>query len=241
MNKEKDCLDSGQKLLVADDITKSFRSGDSFLEVLKGVNLELNPAQFAILSGPSGSGKSTLLYILGGLEKPDSGRIIFGGEPIDSFTNSRLDNYRNQKVGFVFQMHYLLPDFTALENVMIPAMINGQSNSLAVERARTLLAQLSLSERINHYPNQLSGGEQQRVAVARALINAPRLIFADEPTGNLDRENALLLLKLFRKLVEDTGVSVLIATHDPELAGMGEMTFRLYDGKIIGSKGLASG
>ncbi len=240
MNKEKDCLDSNQKLLVADGITKSFRSGDSYLEVLKGVDLELKPAQFSILSGPSGSGKSTLLYILGGLEKPDSGRIMFDGEPIDSFTNSRLDNYRNQKIGFVFQMHYLLPDFTALENVMIPAMINGQSNRLALERAKTLLAQLSLSERINHYPNQLSGGEQQRVAVARALINAPRLIFADEPTGNLDRENALLLLKLFRKLVEDTGVSVLIATHDPELAGMGEITFRLYDGKIIGSKGLAS-
>jgi lipoprotein-releasing system ATP-binding protein len=241
MNKAKDCLHSDQNLLVANDIIKSFRSGDSYLEVLKGVSLELKPAQFAILSGPSGSGKSTLLYILGGLEKPDAGRIIFDGESIDSFTNSRLDDYRNRKIGFVFQMHYLLPDFTALENVMIPAMINGQADNMALERARMILAQLSLSERINHYPNQLSGGEQQRVAVARALINEPRLIFADEPTGNLDRENALLLLKLFRQLVENTGVCVLIATHDPELAAMGEVAFRLHDGKIIGSKGLASG
>ena len=229
-----------RKLLVADGITKRFRSGDSYLDVLKGVSLDLKPAQFAILSGPSGSGKSTMLYILGGLEKPDSGHILFDGEPIDSYTNSKLDNYRNQKIGFVFQMHYLLPDFTALENVMIPAMINSQSNDKAMERAESLLAHLSLLDRINHYPNQLSGGEQQRVAVARALINEPRLIFADEPTGNLDRENALLLLKLFRKLVEDTGVCVLIATHDPELAGMGEVTFRLHDGKIIASKGLAS-
>lgn len=240
MNKENNCLADNDKLLIAEGITKRFRSGDTYLDVLKGASLELKPAQFGILSGPSGSGKSTLLYILGGLEKPDSGQIIFDGEPIDKFNNSRLDNYRNQKIGFVFQMHYLLPDFTALENVMIPAMIHGIANDTALERAKTLLGQLSLGERINHYPNQLSGGEQQRVAVARALINAPRLIFADEPTGNLDRENALLLLKLFRKLVEDTGVCVLIATHDPELAGMGEITFRLHDGKIIGAKELAS-
>jgi lipoprotein-releasing system ATP-binding protein len=232
-------VDNNQKLLYATNITKRFRSGDTYLEVLKGVSLELGPSQFAILSGPSGSGKSTLLYILGGLEKPDSGRIIFDGEAIDSLTNSQIDHYRNQRIGFVFQMHYLLPDFTALENVMIPAMISSQPREAILERARRLLEQLSLSERANHYPNQLSGGEQQRVAVARALINSPRLIFADEPTGNLDRENAILLLKLFRKLVEDTGVCVLIATHDPELAQMGDMTFRLHDGKIIGAKGLA--
>jgi lipoprotein-releasing system ATP-binding protein len=229
------------KLLCADNVTKRFRSGDTYLEVLKGVSLELKPGQLTIISGPSGSGKSTLLYILGGLEKPDSGRILFDGEPIDTFTNSTLDNYRNQKIGFVFQMHYLLPDFTALENVMIPAMIKGQMDKAALDHAMTLLAQLSLQERISHYPNQLSGGEQQRVAVARALINGPRLIFADEPTGNLDRENALILLKLFRKLVDDTGVCLLIATHDPDLAEMGDVTYRLHDGKIIGAKSLARG
>ncbi|HBZ00131.1 MAG TPA: lipoprotein-releasing system ATP-binding protein LolD [candidate division Zixibacteria bacterium] len=240
MNKG-DCLNDPKLLLEAENITKRFRSGDTYLDVLKGVNLELESSRLAILSGPSGSGKSTLLYILGGLEKPDSGRILFDSEPIDTFTNSRLDSYRNQKIGFVFQMHYLLPDFTALENVLMPAMISGQSDQAALERAKSLLAQLSLLERINHYPNQLSGGEQQRVAVARALMNSPRLIFADEPTGNLDRENAIILLKLFRKLVDDTGVCILIATHDPELAEMGDKTFRLHDGKIVGSKNLARG
>ncbi|HBC47828.1 MAG TPA: lipoprotein-releasing system ATP-binding protein LolD, partial [candidate division Zixibacteria bacterium] len=179
MNKG-DCLNDPKLLLEAENITKRFRSGDTYLDVLKGVNLELESSRLAILSGPSGSGKSTLLYILGGLEKPDSGRILFDSEPIDTFTNSRLDSYRKQKIGFVFQMHYLLPDFTALENVLMPAMISGQSDQAALERAKSLLAQLSLLERINHYPNQLSGGEQQRVAVARALINSPRLIFADE-------------------------------------------------------------
>jgi lipoprotein-releasing system ATP-binding protein len=238
---ENSSLNNNHRLLSAVDITKRFRSGETYLDVLKGVSLELKPAQLAILSGPSGSGKSTLLYILGGLEKPNSGRILFEDEPIDTFTNSTLDNYRNQKIGFVFQMHYLLPDFTALENVMMPAMINNQSDEVAVKRARALLEQLSLQERVNHYPNQLSGGEQQRVAVARALMNSPRLIFADEPTGNLDRENALLLLKLFRKLVDDTGVCLLIATHDPDLAELGDVTYRLHDGKIIGAKGLASG
>jgi lipoprotein-releasing system ATP-binding protein len=240
MNKG-DSLNDSKLLLEAENVTKRFRSGDTYLDVLKGVSLELESSRLAILSGPSGSGKSTLLYILGGLEKPDSGRILFDGEPIDTFTNSRLDTYRNQKIGFVFQMHYLLPDFTALENVMMPAMICGQFGEAALARAKSLLAQLSLLERINHYPNQLSGGEQQRVAVARALINSPRLIFADEPTGNLDRENAIILLKLFRKLVDDTGVCILIATHDPELAEMGDNTFRLHDGKIIGSKSLAGG
>jgi lipoprotein-releasing system ATP-binding protein len=240
MNKG-DSLNDSKLLLEAENVTKRFRSGDTYLDVLKGISLELEPSRLAILSGPSGSGKSTLLYILGGLEKPDSGRILFDGEPIDTFTNSRLDTYRNQKIGFVFQMHYLLPDFTALENVMMPAMISGQSGEAALERAKSLLAQLSLLERMNHYPNQLSGGEQQRVAVARALINSPRLIFADEPTGNLDRENAIILLKLFRKLVDDTGVCILIATHDPELAEMGDEAFRLHDGKIIGSKSLARG
>jgi len=240
MNKG-DCLNDPKLLLEAENITKRFRSGDTYLDVLKGISLGLESSRLAILSGPSGSGKSTMLYILGGLEKPDSGRIFFNGEPIDTFTNSRLDSYRNQKIGFVFQMHYLLPDFTALENVMMPAMISGQSDQAALERAKSLLTQLSLLERANHYPNQLSGGEQQRVAVARALINSPRLIFADEPTGNLDRENAIILLKLFRKLVDDTGVCILIATHDPELAEMGDKTFRLHDGKIVGSKNLARG
>jgi lipoprotein-releasing system ATP-binding protein len=221
-----------QALLSANNIHKRFRSGEGYLEVLKGVSVCVQPRQLAVLSGPSGSGKSTLLYILGGLEKPDSGKIIFKDEAIDTYNNDRIDNFRNEKIGFVFQLHYLLPDFTAIENIMIPAMVKGLSYSAAHEKAEALLLQLSLFERRNHYPNQLSGGEQQRAAVARALINSPDLILADEPTGNLDRENALLLLKLFQKLVDDTGVSILVATHDPELAEVGQVKFHLFDGKI---------
>ena len=226
-------------LLVAENITKRFLSGESYLEVLKGVSLTIGAGQLGVLTGPSGSGKSTLLYILGGLEKPDSGQILFDGDNVESFSDERIDSYRNVNIGFVFQMHYLLPDFTALENVIMPALIKGESRQDAVKRAEELLSLLAISERKSHYPNQLSGGEQQRVAVARAMINRPRLIFADEPTGNLDRENATLLLKLFRQLVENTGVCILVATHDPELAGMGEIAYYLHDGKIVGPKGVA--
>jgi lipoprotein-releasing system ATP-binding protein len=172
------------------------------------------------------------------LERPESGEVIFEGEPLNTFNDNKLDEYRNRRIGFVFQMHYLLPDFTALENVTMPALIGGQSAGAAREQAEVLLRDLSLIERRDHYPNQLSGGEQQRVAVARALINSPKLILADEPTGNLDSENAGLLLKLFRKLVDHTGVSILVATHDAELAGMGDITYKLFDGKIVDSKGL---
>jgi lipoprotein-releasing system ATP-binding protein len=225
-------MDTKPDLLISQNIFKKFPSGEGYLEVLKGASLDARQGQLAILSGPSGSGKSTLLYILGGLEKPDSGRIIFKGETIDSYEPQKLDNYRNQQIGFVFQMHYLLPDFTALENVMIPALIKGLSRQAAAEKAKALISDLSLYDRMDHYPNQLSGGEQQRVAVARALVNSPDLILADEPTGNLDRENADLLLKLFQRLVDHMGVCVLIATHDQELARMGEVRFRLIDGRI---------
>lgn len=226
-------------ILIAENVVKRFPWGEGYLDVLKGASLSLGAAKLAVLSGPSGSGKSTLLYILGGLEQPEEGDVIFEGEALKSYNDNKLDDYRNRRIGFVFQMHYLLPDFTAMENVLMPALIAGQSRSEAVIRAEALLESLSLGERREHYPNQLSGGEQQRVAVARALINSPRVILADEPTGNLDRENAGLLLKLFRKLVDDTGVSILVATHDPDLAGMGDITFKLYDGKIIGPKDLA--
>ena len=231
-------MDNGP-IIVAESVVKRFPWGDGFLEVLKGASMSINRGQLTILSGPSGSGKSTLLYIIGGLERPEAGEIKFEGDPLNAFDDNKLDEYRNRQIGFVFQMHYLLPDFTALENVIMPALIRGRQRNEAEERAAALLSELSLYERRDHYPNQLSGGEQQRVAVARALINSPRLILADEPTGNLDRENADLLLKLFRKLVDHTGVSILVATHDPELARTGDSTFRLYDGKIIGPKGLA--
>ncbi|OGC89595.1 MAG: hypothetical protein A2W25_14315 [candidate division Zixibacteria bacterium RBG_16_53_22] len=218
---------------------KRFPWGEGYLEVLKGASLEIESGKLTILSGPSGSGKSTLLYIIGGLERAESGEVTFQGELLNSYNDNKLDDYRNRRIGFVFQMHYLLPDFTALENVTMPALIGGESYAAARDRALSLLSDLSLLERRDHYPNQLSGGEQQRVAIARALVNSPQLILADEPTGDLDRENAGLLLKLFRKLVDHTGVSILVATHDAELAGKGDIAYNLYDGRIICSKGLA--
>lgn len=224
-------------LLAAENIFKRFRSGDGYLEVLKGASLSLDAGSLAVLSGPSGSGKSTLLYIIGGLEKPDAGEIMYKGDSVWAYGPNRLDEYRNKKIGFVFQMHYLMPDFTALENVMIPGLIKGLSYQEAAEKGGALLSELSIYDRRDHYPNQLSGGEQQRTAVARALINSPELILADEPTGNLDRENAESLLKLFDKLVETTGVSVLIATHDSKVAESGRVAFTLAGGRIDGSYG----
>lgn len=219
-------------LMDAENIFKKFRSGDGYLEVLKGASLTLEPKSLSILSGPSGSGKSTLLYVLGGLERPDSGTVKFKGDSVWNYSPDLLNGFRNKDIGFVFQMHYLMPDFTTLENVMIPAMIFKMPQKQALERAQSLLSELSIYERKDHYPNQLSGGEQQRTAVARALINSPELVLADEPTGNLDRENTDSLLKLFHKLVETTGVSVLIASHDPRVAEMGSRMFRLTGGRI---------
>jgi len=220
-------------LLNAEKICKKFPSGDGFIEVLRGVSLQLDKGELSILSGQSGSGKSTFLYILAGLIKPDSGNIEFDGESINEFKPEKLDMFRNRKIGFVFQMHHLMPDFTAVENVMMPALVMGRSRDQSYENASELLSTLSVDHRKNHYPNQLSGGEQQRVAVARALINSPELLLADEPTGNLDKENADSLIKLLMKLVDITGVGVLIATHNPDLVKTGKKSFRLSEGRIM--------
>jgi len=219
-------------LLNAENIHKKFRSGEGYIEVLRGVSLKLDKSEFSILAGQSGSGKSTFLYVLAGLITPDSGTIEFNGRPLSEFKSEKLELFRNKDIGFVFQMHHLMPDFTAIENVMIPALIGGAPRNDCFEKACQLLSDLSIYHRKDHYPNQLSGGEQQRTAVARALINSPELLLADEPTGNLDKENADSLIKLLIKLVDITGVGVLIATHNPELAMMGENLFRLSDGRI---------
>jgi lipoprotein-releasing system ATP-binding protein len=219
-------------LLNAENIYKKFRSGEGYIEVLKGVSLRLEKSEFSILSGQSGSGKSTFLYVLAGLIKADSGNIEFNGKSLSDFKSEKLELFRNKDIGFVFQMHHLMPDFTAVENVMIPAMIGGVPRNECYEKACELLSGLSIFHRKDHYPNQLSGGEQQRTAVARALINSPELLLADEPTGNLDQENANSLIKLLIKLVDTSGVGVLIATHNPELTKMGEKLFQLSDGRI---------
>ena len=212
-------------LLNAENIHKKFRSGEGYIEVLRGVSLKLDKSEFSILSGQSGSGKSTFLYVLAGLITPDSGTIEFNGRPLSEFKSEKLELFRNKDIGFVFQMHHLMPDFTAIENVIIPALIGGAPRNECFEKACQLLSDLSIYHRKDHYPNQLSGGEQQRTAVARALINSPGLLLADEPTGNLDKENADSLIKLLIKLVDITGVGVLIAI-------MGENRFRLSDGRI---------
>lgn len=220
-------------LLKAENINKRFRSGEGYIEVLKSASLQVDKGEFVILSGQSGSGKSTLLYILGGLIKPDSGQVEYNGKPLRDYNSDDFDRLRNKKIGFVFQMHHLMPDFTALENTIIPAMIKGENKEKAIENACRLMSDLSIYDRRTHYPGQLSGGEQQRVAVARALINSPELLLADEPTGNLDQENADSLIKIMMKLTDTSNVGVLVATHNPELAKRARKAFHLAEGRII--------
>jgi len=201
--------------------------------VLKGVDLELNKGEIVSIAGPSGSGKSTLLHILGALDRPGEGEIIVNDQRINLLNDKQLAAFRNRHIGFVFQFHHLLPEFTALENVCIPAWISGRSKKEARIRAKELLASLGLQNKLENKPTALSGGEQQRVAVARALINEPQIIFADEPTGNLDSANARSLHQLFFDLRKEFNQTFLIVTHNEELAQMSDRTLHMKDGKIV--------
>lgn len=216
-------------MLVAQGIVRKY--GD--LEVLKGVGLEIGNGEVVSIVGSSGAGKSTLLHILGTLDQPDAGEIFFDGVPVHRMRGKTLAKFRNNKIGFVFQFHHLLPEFTALENVSIPGWIAGKSKKQTSERARYLLDILGLSGRIDNKPAALSGGEQQRVAVARALINEPRIVFADEPTGNLDSANARDLHDLFMRLRNEFNQTFLIVTHNEELAGMSDRVLHMKDGKML--------
>lgn len=216
-------------ILVAKNIFKKY--GD--LEVLKGVDLEIQKAEVVSIVGASGAGKSTLLHILGALDQPDSGDVIYENTKIDFKNQIKLANFRNQKIGFVFQFHHLLPEFTALENIMIPALIGGTAESKAKTKALDLLQLLKLKDRAQHKPSQLSGGEQQRVAVARALINEPSIIFADEPSGNLDSHNAAQLHALFFELRDQFQQTFVIITHNDELANQTDKKFIIKDGIIV--------
>jgi lipoprotein-releasing system ATP-binding protein len=200
---------------------------------LKGVDLEIKQGEIASIVGPSGSGKSTLLHILGTLDKPDKGDVVVGGERLNFLNEKRMAAFRNRHVGFVFQFHHLLPEFTALENVCIPGWMAGRSKKEVNDHALSLLQMLGLEKRIDNKPNQLSGGEQQRVAVARALINKPAIIFADEPTGNLDSANARELHQLFFTLRQQFNQTFLIVTHTEELAQMSDRLLHMKDGKIV--------
>ena len=216
-------------MLVARDIVKAY--GD--LQVLKGVGLEIGEGEVVSIVGSSGAGKSTLLHILGTLDTPDSGEIIFDGKPLHTMRGSTLAKFRNDHIGFVFQFHHLLPEFTALENVCIPGWLGNRNKKQVEERAKELLTMLGLKERMENKPNALSGGEQQRVAVARALINNPDIILADEPTGNLDSANAKELHQLFFDLRRQFNQTFLIVTHNEELASQCDRIVHMKDGKII--------
>lgn len=219
-------------MIEANGIYKSFGSVD----VIKGIDLHIDKGEIVTIVGASGAGKSTLLQIIGTLEKADKGDVIINGQNISKMSQKTLAAFRNKNIGFVFQFHHLLPEFTALENICIPAFIAGISKSNALNKASQLLDYLNLTERANHKPSMLSGGEQQRVAVARALINNPAVILADEPSGNLDSQNAKELHELFFKLREQTGQTFVIVTHNPDLAQMADRTLTIKDGKIESNK-----
>ena len=216
-------------ILEAKDIHKRYGA----LEVLKGVSLSVKKGEIVSLVGPSGAGKSTLLHIMGTLDKPDAGSLFIEGKQISMQSEKALSAFRNKSIGFIFQFHHLLPEFTAIENVCIPAFIAGTSKKAATEKATELLDLLKLSHRINHKPTELSGGEQQRVAMARALINNPALIMADEPSGNLDTNNAQDLHKLFFELRDRLNQTFVIVTHNEELANMADRTVHMKDGLMV--------
>ncbi len=222
-------MDQSPNLLVAKDIWKQYGP----VSVLKGVSLELKRGELVSIVGPSGAGKSTLLYIVSSLEKADKGQVFFEDQDITHLSETALTHYRNQKIGFVFQFHHLLPEFTAIENVSIPGWIAKMPSKQIQQKAQELLDFMGLSDKMDKKPHSLSGGEQQRVAVARALLNSPALIFADEPTGNLDSENANALHQLFIRLKNEMNQSFLIVTHNESLAAMSNRSLTMKDGKFL--------
>lgn len=220
------------KIIELNDVRRKFVQGDVTIEVLRGINLSVEKGELVALLGPSGSGKSTLLQAIGLLESGFSGSIKFDGEEVSKTGVDRQTEIRREKLGFVYQFHHLLPDFDALENVVLPQLIADAAPDVAHDRATYLLTQLGLAERLHHRPSKLSGGEQQRVAVARALANRPKLVLADEPTGNLDEHTADIVLGEFMALVRGEGSAAIVATHNERLAAKMDRVFRLHEGVL---------
>ena len=225
-----------QPLVILDNVWKVYRLGYTRVYAVRGVSLELYKSEFTAIVGPSGSGKSTLLHLIGGLDKPTRGRIVVDGMEISSFDERELAEYRRRYVGFVFQQFYLIPRLTALENVEIAMMARGIPQSERRKRALKLLEMVGLKDRAYHRPGELSGGEQQRVAIARALANNPKLLLADEPTGNLDSATAHSIMKLFRRLVDEQGVTIIMVTHNLELVSYCDRVIKLRDGVVVGDE-----
>ncbi len=221
-------------ILEAKNIKKWYDTGDrSRLEVLKGISLSFDQGEVVAVIGQSGAGKSTLVHLLGLLDKPSEGEILFNGKNITQYSDEQISRVRNENIGFVFQFHHLLPEFSALENVLMPSFIAGKSGKEQYERARVLLSDVGMTDRESHKPSELSGGEQQRVAVARALMNSPKIIFADEPSGNLDAQNAELLHDLLFSLREKHQQSFVIVTHNKDLAERTDRRITLSNGLIV--------
>ncbi len=214
----------------ARDIVRTFEIGDNKIEVLRGVSLEVQHGEKLFLVGPSGAGKTSLLYTLAGLEKPNQGQVLIDGESLYKLPRREQAKVRNARMGYVFQSFFLMPELTALENVMVPALIRGQEGK---HRALELLDRVGLGARSGHLPNELSGGEQQRVAIARSLINEPDIIFADEPTGNLDSKTGVAVMELLMELADEKERTLLVVTHDNQLADQGERMVTLVDGRIL--------
>jgi lipoprotein-releasing system ATP-binding protein len=226
------CLADTAASLRLDGVQRRFRQGDAWLEVLRGATLSLAPGQVMALVGPSGSGKSTLLQIAGLLEHPDGGEVYVAGQACGRLPDAQRTQIRREHLGFVYQFHHLLPEFSALENVMLPQMLAGSDRRRAWERARQLLQTLGLAEREEHWPARLSGGEQQRVAIARAMANRPAVLLADEPTGNLDEETSRVVFEALVTAARETDAALLIATHNAELAARADSIYRLHNGLV---------
>jgi lipoprotein-releasing system ATP-binding protein len=224
-------------ILACYELRKVF-NGQVPTEALRGITLQFRRGEFASIVGPSGSGKSTLLYLLSGLEKPTSGRVEFDGVDLTTLNERALAEFRNRRMGFVFQFHFLLPEFTATENVAMPLLIAGVNRREALDKAAELLKRFGLGHRLRHYPSQLSGGEQQRVAIARALVNDPDILFCDEPTGMLDSKNAQALYELLREVNAERGQTILVVTHEREFAQRTDRIIQLQDGQVIADERL---
>lgn len=227
-------MPTNEVLIKGINIRRVFVTGKERLEVLKGIDVTFKKGMIHTIVGPSGAGKSTLLHILGGLDRPTEGKVILDNSSMYDFPDRELSRIRNKKIGFIFQFHHLLPEFSALENVMMPSVIDAMNAKKARKVAENLLVKVGLSDRFDHKPNELSGGEKQRVAVARALVNNPSVIFADEPTGNLDSKNSDLLLSMLLELNRSGGITLIVVTHNKDIANKIGNVIKMKDGKIQG-------